>query len=53
MPIEQTFVKKWLTALTATKYKVFYQELKNFLYEYQTYAQIEKNTKCFNKMKEV
>ena len=37
--------------LTATKYKVFYQELKIFLYEYRTYTQIEKITKCFNKIK--
>ena len=51
-PTEQTFVKKWFTALTDTKYKVFYQELKIFLYEYRTYApQIEKLTKCFNKIK--
>ena len=29
-PTEQTFVKKWFKALTDTKYKVFYQELKIF-----------------------
>ena len=51
-PTEKTFVKKWFTALTDTKHKVFYQELKIFWYEYRTYtAQIEKNRKWFNKIK--
>ena len=38
-------------ALTATKYNVFHQELKIFLYEYRAYTQIEKLTKWFNMIK--
>ena len=51
LAIEQTFVKKWFKALRDTKYKKFYQELKIFFYEHRTYTQIEKITKCFNKIK--
>ena len=38
-------------ALTDTKYKVFSQKLKNFLYDYCTYTRTEKITRYFNKIK--
>ena len=50
-PTEQTFVKKWFKALTDTKSRYFNKNSKFFLHDYRTYTQIEKVTKCFNKIK--